>query len=238
VQAELRGPFGCIIRPVSVPEGQSMNAAVLDFSGVHRMIRGFIAKIDTALENPSSDASWGKTLAGLVLFGVAGLRFHHHVEDDEYWPAVVKKGADAHLLEPLQAQHKELDSLLDRLEAQAKRLAGAPADASALAGVTALIVQFGDHVRAHLDQEEPIMFPMLEQYISDPEAHAIATRVARSAPKKGISWIMGGATYAMTPAETTNFLSAFPKPIIWMRPLLLRTYRRNCATLRLEPQFS
>jgi len=223
---------------MSDPDNQSTNAAVLDFSGVHRMIRGFITKIDTALEHPRSEAAWGKTLAGLVLFGVAGLRFHHHVEDDEYWPAVVKKGADAHLLEPLQAQHRELDSLLDRLEVQAKRLAEAPADADALTGVSTLIVQFRDHVRAHLDEEEPIMFPMLEQYITDAEAHGIAARVARSAPKKGISWIMGGATYAMTAAETENFLSAFPKPILWLRPLLLRTYRRNCATLRLEPRFS
>jgi hypothetical protein len=100
------------------------------------------------------------------------------------------------------------------------------------------MAKFGDLVREHLDEEEPIMFPMLEQYISDTEAHGIASRVAKSAPKKGISWIMGGATYAMTPAETENFISAFPKPIIWIRPLLLRTYRRNCATLGLEPQFA
>jgi hypothetical protein len=223
---------------MSDTEGQSSNAAVLDFSGVHRMIRGFIAKIDEALENPRPTAEWGKTFAGLVLFGVAGLRFHHHVEDDEYWPALVKKGADAHLLEPLQAEHRDLDSLLDRLESQAQRLRKAPTDPSALTGVTNLMAKFGDLVREHLDEEEPIMFPMLEQYISDTEAHGIASRVAKSAPKKGISWIMGGATYAMTPAETENFISAFPKPIIWIRPLLLRTYRRNCATLGLEPQFA
>ncbi len=79
---------------------------------------------------------------------------------------------------------------------------------------------------------------MLEQHISDAEAHAMAAQAARSAPKKGISWLMGGVAYAMTPPERANFLTAFPKPIVWLRPLLLRKYRRNCAALGLDHRFS
>jgi hypothetical protein len=223
---------------MSDPETPSPNAAVLDFSGIHRVIRGFMVKINEAIEHPRHDAVWGKTLAGFGLFGVAGLRFHHHVEDDEYWPAIIKKGADPDLLAPLEVQHRELDPLLDQLESVATRLAKAPADASALAAVAELIGPFAEHVQGHLADEEPIMFPLLEQYFSDAEAHAIAARVAKSAPRKGISWIVGGAQYGMTPAEAENFLGAFPKPIIWLRPWLVRTYRRNCATLGVRPEFS
>jgi hemerythrin-like domain-containing protein len=214
------------------------NSAVLDFTGIHRMIRGYITKIDVALKDPRHEVKWVKTLADLMLFGVAGLRFHHQVEDDEYWPALIAKGADADLLRPLTGSHREIDSVLDQLESAARRLAGSPMDPAALAAVTEHMPQFRDHVREHLDEEEPIIFPLLEQYISDAEAHAMASRAARNAPKKGISWIMGGVTYAMTPRESDNFLSAFPKPIIWLRPLLLRTYRRNCAALGLDHQFS
>jgi hemerythrin-like domain-containing protein len=214
------------------------NSAVLDFAGVHRMIRGYITKIDAALKNPRNEAAWAKTLAGLVSFGVAGLRFHHHVEDDEYWPALIAKGADANLLEPLTGSHRDLDVVLNQVESVARRLTASPTDTTAMAAVADLMAQFRDHVRQHLDEEEPIIFPLLEQYISDTEAHAMAARAARNAPKKGISWIIGGVTYAMTPPEAENFLSAFPKPIIWLRPLLLRTYRRNCATLGIDPQFS
>jgi len=219
-------------------EAPTSNAAVLDFSGVHGMIRGFLAKIGEAQVNTPGDAKRGRTLADLVLFGVAGLRFHHHVEDHEYWPALIAKGADGHLLEPLERDHRELDSLLDDLEARAGRLRSAPTDAGALASVAELLPGFGAHVGGHLDKEEPVMFPMLEQYISNEEAHAMATRAARTAPKKGISWLMGGIVYSMTPAEADNFLSVFPKPIVWLQPLLLRRYRRNCRTLGIAPELS
>jgi len=224
--------------PSDSPASQPPNSAVLDFSGVHRMIRGYITKLDGAVKSPHHETAWVKTLAGLVLFGVAGVRFHHQVEDDEYWPALVANGADATLLEPLTASHREIDAALDQLESATKRLIASPTDAAALAAVADLLAKFGDHVREHLDEEEPVIFPLLQQYISDHEAHAMAARASRKAPKKGVSWIMGGATYGMTPAEAENFLSAFPKPIIWLRPLLLRTYRRNCALLGFAPEFS
>lgn len=215
----------------------SESAAVLDFSGVHRMVRGFLRKVEAAVSNLGRDPGRGKTMANLVLFGVNGLRFHHHVEDAEYWPVLVQKGADQAALEPLAAAHRELDPLLDDLEARARRLAAAPTDASAAAALSELVPGFCAHVRQHLDQEEPIMFPMLREHISNAEAHAMAARSAREAPREGLSWLMGGVTYAMTPEEQRTFLSAFPKPILWLRPLLLRRYRRNCATIGVAPEF-
>jgi hypothetical protein len=127
--------------------------------------------------------------------------------------------------------------MLDEVESAARHLATSPSDGTAVAAVAELMPRFRDHVFEHLDEEEPIIFPLLEQHISNADAHAMAARAARNAPKKGISWIMGGVTYGMTPLEAENFLSAFPKPIIWLRPLLLRTYRRNCAVLGFDPQF-
>jgi hemerythrin-like domain-containing protein len=223
--------------PDPAPHTETPNSAVLDFSGVHRVIRGFMTKLDGALANPRSEASWAKKVAEFLLFGVAGLRFHHHVEDDEYWPALVAKGADATLLEPLQAAHRAIDPMLDQMEARAKHLRANPTDAKALAAVTELVPEFRDHVREHLDEEEPIIFPLLTRFVADNEAHAMATRAARNAPKKGASWLMGGVTYAMTPAEAENFMSTIPKPVIWLRPLLLRTYRRNCASMGMTPEF-
>jgi hemerythrin-like domain-containing protein len=213
------------------------NSAVLDFAGIHGVMRGFLTKMDTALTGARGNAARVKKVADLMLFGVAGLRFHHHVEDNEYWPALVAKGADGALLQPLQAAHRELEELLDRLEPMVEHLRANPIDDDAFASVAELLPEFREHVRHHLDEEEPIMFPMLEQYISDPEAHAIAARVAKTAPKKGISWLMGGVTYSMTPAEAENFLGGFPKPIIWLRPMFLRTYRRNCSVLGITPDF-
>jgi iron-sulfur cluster repair protein YtfE (RIC family) len=201
------------------------------------VIRGFVAKIDAILQPPYGDAAWAKKLADLVLFGTAGLRFHHQVEDEEFWPALVAKGVDPSVLEPLQVAHRELDPLLDRLEAEAHRLQTNPGDASIVASLAASLPGFRGHVHEHLAEEEPIIFPLLERHISNDEAHAIARRVSKKAPKKGISWLMGGVANAMTPDEAKNFLSAFPPPLLWLRPLFLRTYRRNCVVLGLTPDF-
>jgi hypothetical protein len=220
------------------PGEEQENSAVLDFSGVHRMIRGFMTKFPAAVSSTSGDPRRAKAVANLLLFGVAGLRFHHHVEDDEYWPALVAKGADAAALEPLSAAHRELDPMLDHLESAARHLAAAPTDAATATSIAELIPGFVDHVSHHLDEEEPIMFPMLRRYITDPEAHTMAARAARKAPRDGLPWLIGGVSYAMTPVERRNFLVAFPKPIIWLSPLLLRRYRRNCAVIGVAPEFS
>ena len=209
----------------------------MDLSGIHRVIRGFVSKIDGVLQPPYGDAAWAKKLAELVLFGTAGLRFHHQVEDEEFWPVLVAKGVDPAVLEPLTVAHRALDPLLDQLEAEAVRLRSAPADSSIVASLAAILPRFRDHVRDHLDEEEPIIFPLLEAHVSNAQAHAIAGRAAKKAPKRGISWLIGGVVNAMTPAEAQNFLRPFPKPILWISPLLLRTYRRNCAALGLSPDF-
>ncbi len=36
------------------------NSAVLDFAGIHRIIRGYISKIDTALKNPHNCSDAGQ----------------------------------------------------------------------------------------------------------------------------------------------------------------------------------
>lgn len=210
---------------------------MLDFTAIHGVIRGYMEKFDTAIANAEGNPRRAKVVADLVLFGINGLRFHHHEEDSEYWPALVAKGADQAALEPLAVEHRELDPLLDDGEARARRLRQAPADAAALAAVAELFPKIRDHVIAHLNEEEPIMFPMLRAHIADHEAHAMAKRAARQAPREGLPWLIGGITYGMTPAERENFMHAFPKPIAWLRPLILRRYRRNCAVIGVPVEF-
>jgi hypothetical protein len=46
---------------------------------------------------------------------------------------------------------------------------------------------------------------------------------------------MGGVEYGMTKEQSTEFLATFPKPIQWIRPLLLRKYKRSCGVLGVDP---
>src|SRR6516165_6004235 len=187
-------------------------AAVREFTGVHNMIRGLLRLMDSALLKAKPDNSKQmKVLSDYGTFAVAGAHFHHTTEDDYYWPAVVRNGADPSLLEPLIKEHHMIDPL------------------------RVLVRRFGDGMLSHLDHEEPIFFPLLTQYMPDAENELLTKELAKKSPRKGLSWLIGGVEYGMTPEQASEFLAAFPKPIQWMQPLLLRTYKKRCGVLGVDP---
>jgi hemerythrin-like domain-containing protein len=212
------------------------NAAVREFKGVHNMIRGLLHLLGSAVSDAKSgDSRQTKTLADLGLFVVAGAHFHHTTEDDYYWPAVVKNGADSNLLEPLVKEHHMIDPLLDETEKAFAALKSGPTSSGSIETLGELVGRFKEDMVRHLDNEEPIFFPMLAQYMPDDESERIAAVLAKKAPRKGITWLMGGVEYGMTKEQATEFLTTFPKPIQWLNPILLNKYRKNCGILGLDP---
>ncbi|MGH9029344.1 MAG: hemerythrin domain-containing protein [Acidimicrobiales bacterium] len=223
--------------PNSANGAWSSSAAVKEFTATHRMIRRLSAMLRSAVQATGHEdgSARTRTLAKAMQFTVDGIRFHHALEDREYWPAIVANGADESELKPLMTEHEELDPIIDQLEDRTQRLLKNPSDADAIDSSKELFGVFADHISVHLDHEEPIFFPLLGKYLTDDEAKRIHKRVAKDAPRKGVSWLMGGVTYAMTPEEATEFLAALPKPITWLRPLLLQRFKRNCTALGVDP---
>jgi len=210
--------------------------AVREFTGVHNMIRGLLRLTDSAVSKAKPDNSKQmKVLSDFGKFAVAGAHFHHTSEDDYYWPAVVRNGADRSLLEPLIKEHHMIDPLLDEMKRAFEALGDGPADTQSIEALGVLVAEFRDDMLTHLDHEEPIFFPLLTQYMPDAENEQLAAELAKKAPRKGISWLIGGVEYGMTAEQSKEFLASFPKPIQWMRPLLLRKYKRGCGVLGVDP---
>ena len=210
--------------------------AVREFTGVHNMIRGLLRLTDSAVSKAKPDNSKQmKVLSDFGKFAVAGAHFHHTSEDDYYWPAVERNGADRSLLEPLIKEHHMIDPLLDEMKRAFEALGDGPTDTQTVESLGVLVRRFSDHMLTHLDHEEPIFFPLLTQYMPDAENEQLAKELAKKAPRKGISWLIGGVEYGMTAEQSKEFLASFPKPIQWMRPLLLRKYKRGCGVLGVDP---
>jgi len=209
-------------------------AAVREFTGVHNMIRGLLRLMESAVsEVRPGDAKQMKVLADLGLFGVTGAHFHHSSEDNYYWPAIEKNGADPSLLAPLVKEHHMIDPLLDEMQRAFESLE--PTNAETLESVKVLVGRFQRDMLAHLDNEEPIFFPLLAEFMPDDESERLAAELAKKAPRKGISWLMGGVEYGMTREQSAHFLTTFPKPIQWMRPMFLHKYKRDCGVLGVDP---
>ena len=132
-----------------------------------------------------------KVLSEFGLFAVAGTHFHHGSEDDYFWPAIVRNGADESLLEPLVKEHHLLDPLLDEAERAFQGLRNGALDAQAIESSSVLVGRFKHDMLTHLDHEEPIFFPLLTKYMPDAESERLSAELAKKSPRKGISWLMG-----------------------------------------------
>ena len=128
-----------------------------------------------------------------------------------------------------------IDPLLDETEKAFAALNGGSLGSGSVESLRNQVSRFKGDMLRHLDNEEPIFFPLLAQYMPDDESERIAAVLAKKAPRKGISWLMGGVEYGMTKEQATEFLATFPKPIQWIRPLLLRNYRKDCGILGVDP---
>jgi hemerythrin-like domain-containing protein len=211
-------------------------AAVREFTGLHNMIRGLLRLMEDAVSKAEpGNAKQTKVLRSFGLFAVAGTHFHHRAEDDYYWPAIEKNGADRALLEPLMTEHKAIDPLLDETERAFEALKDGPIDRSGIASLSGLVERFRGDMLRHLDNEEPVSFSLLTKFMPDDQSERLAAELAKKAPRQGLSWLMGGVRYGMTEAESAEFLSTFPKPIQWMRPLMLRKYAKDCDILGVDP---
>jgi hemerythrin-like domain-containing protein len=211
-------------------------AAVREFTGVHNMIRGLLRLMDSALlKAKPGNSKQMKALSDFGQFAVAGAHFHHTTEDNYYWPAVERNGADPALLEPLIQEHHMIDPLLDEMKRAFEALKDGPTDTQTIESLRVSVRRFSDGMLSHLDHEEPIFFPLLTQYMPDAENEQLAAELAKKAPRKGLSWLIGGVEYGMTPEQASEFLAAFPKPIRWLQPLLLRKYKKRCAVLGVDP---
>ena len=211
-------------------------AAVREFTGVHNMIRGLLRLMDSALLKATPDDSKQmKVLSDFGKFAVAGAHFHHTSEDNYYWPAIERNGADRMLLEPLIQEHHMIDPLLDEMKRAFEVLEVGPTDTQPIESLRVLVGRFSDGMLSHLDHEEPIFFPLLTQYMPDDENARLSAELAKKAPRKGVTWLMGGVQYGMTREQSSEFLATFPKPIQWMRPVFLRKYKRDCGVLGVDP---
>jgi hemerythrin-like domain-containing protein len=198
------------------------------------MIRGLLRLMESAgSEVVPGNAKQMKVLADLGLFGVAGAHFHHSSEDNYYWPAIEKNGADPSLLAPLVKEHHVIDPLLDEMQRAFE--SPEPTNAETLETVNVLVGRFRRDMLAHLDHEEPIFFPLLTEFMPDDESERLAAELAKKSPRKGISWLMGGVEYGMTSEQSAEFLATFPKPIKWMRPMFLRKCKKDCGVLGVDP---
>jgi len=125
-----------------------------------------------------------EALARFRDFLVAALHHHHRAEDTDLWPLLLEVAPElAEPLAGLSAEHERLDAALDRLAGTDLGRGGPDA--------VATVAEVHDLVHGHLDREEPVLFPALQERLPAPTWDGFSQRTVAAAPQTGIEILAG-----------------------------------------------
>lgn len=147
-----------------------------------------------------------------------GLHHHHTGEDELLWPLMLARvSMRAELINRMEAQHERLHAPLARIEELLPRwrTRALAADRDELADVLA---EASAALDEHLADEEREILPLVEEYITPAEWHALGERGKTSLPKGKMALVFLGAILEeATPAEKKRFLADLPAParLLW-----------------------
>ncbi|MEV0155528.1 hemerythrin domain-containing protein [Micromonospora sp. NPDC050686] len=133
------------------------------------------------------DLRRAKALRTYVRLLCDGIHHHHRMEDEVLWPVLERSAAAEIDLRELSDDHASLDPVLDEARAAVDELAavlaaGSPAEgrARAAAGrLAAVLAQLRDVLDEHIEEEERLIFPVIQRYVSAADWDAVERAVRK-----------------------------------------------------------
>ena len=173
-----------------------------------RLVHDTHRRASTVLAEAAAEpAASGAALAELRDFLVAQLDSHHKAEDNVLWPMIEDRAPGA--AEPL----ARLSGEHDQLEAALEALAAAPVDEPGRTALVDSAVAVRDLVHAHLDHEEPVLFPALREHLSEQAWEDFIRQVRATTPSVGAHLLVGFLEQVGTPEEVEILLRGMPAPV-------------------------
>ncbi|WP_188316395.1 hemerythrin domain-containing protein [Solihabitans fulvus] len=198
----------------------------------HQGFRRQAARLRDLLASP--EELTGERLAALTRHWtkyLCVLEHHHTTEDEKIWPLLRAAAPEAAAaLDELEAEHAELDRLIDASAAALVRLADDPYHRPAAA---ALFGEFADLVDRHLDHEEKHAVPLLLTALTRDEWLAIETANAASLRAHDlVPFVLPWSLEDAPPAVVDAFLSSSPPELRTVyEKVWLPAYQRQARLL-------
>ena len=201
---------------------------------IHRIFRRQFAEVRELVQAaPAGDARRVGAIADHLEFLLDGLHMHHTTEDDLIWPTLLARAElDASLVERMPDQHERIDVLVAGVRAAvpAWRSDPTPETSSLLAG---RIGEFLVVLEGHLDEEEQVVVPLIDQCLTEAEWQKVGQRgFEKFTPAQ--RWIATGQLVEVaTPQEVAMMFGKLPPPVkvLW-RLIGKRKYRRYITSVR------
>jgi hypothetical protein len=181
---------------------------------VHRAMVASAQRLAATATRPDHDRdAFAQWAAGFT----AQLRWHQAEEDAVGFPQLVERvPAAATIVERLDADHGELDAVLDELDGAL----AAREDVSAPAG------RLHDLLAAHVFDEDVNVAPLIERHLSYDEHLGAQVAAARRLPLREAAWTVPWLLAACSPQERPLVESVLPERLVSIDRLCARRYQR------------
>jgi hypothetical protein len=179
-------------------------ADVRMFLLAHRALRRDFHRLAEVLAAPGATTA---RLADAFAVSTQMLLLHHQAEDDLVWPLLRERRPDlAAEVDALEAEHHELDALLDAISTPI----GSGGPAATAAPIAARLAQ---RITDHLDREEREIVPAIAASVSAEEWIELdGRRKARLTPEQtalSVAWILSAAGVT----ERDDYAALLPEPV-------------------------
>lgn len=196
---------------------------------VHRVFRREFHAAAWLVETVrAGDVARARVVGDHLVFILSALHHHHTAEDDHVWPKLQTRAAsnDADI-QRMVDEHAAIAAVVRRVETLL-----CPWSASADRGygqqLAAVVSELSTLVNEHLDNEERIALPVIEQYLRDDEWQAMLDQGASfiSGRNLRLGMVMGGMVLSTASAsERRVFLSGMPL----LQHLMVRVFGLQAA---------
>jgi hemerythrin-like domain-containing protein len=211
-----------------------MPISAVDMRLVHRVFRREFAAIPGLIAAvPDGDSARAKVVGDHLIFMLDALHNHHAAEDETVWPLLHNRvPARADDIERMESQHSAIVGAVERVSADLSVWVGSPGGPTTHQLLEA-VAELGAVVVDHLDDEELIAVPIIQEHLSQDEWDATvkrATAFLTSHPRLAI--VQGGLVLDYASAdERQTFMSGVPLvPRLLLRflsPRMTASYRRR-----------
>jgi hemerythrin-like domain-containing protein len=121
----------------------------------------FLTELDV-LDDLLSQSASTEVLRGAMLTLAAAVEQHRAVEEEHLFPAMVRQfGEGFPPVQAMEADHQEIGRCIEGVAARSQQ-------------TPALVQEFIDILRQHIDKEDHVLFPMAEQQIGAAELERLA----------------------------------------------------------------
>jgi hypothetical protein len=182
-----------------------------EMAAVHRVFRREFRMLPELVRAvPAGDTGRARVIADHTRLILSMLHMHHSGEDALLWPLLLERAKPARdLVERMQAQHANVDKLINRLGPILDRFATTAGGGDELAGtLEELRVVLVDH----LNLEEAQVVPLAEQHLSASEWNRMGQRGVREVRRRELPLVFCAVLEEADEKEREILLNVLPAP--------------------------